>query len=51
MIEHSAHVPFILAAYALTSLVVAAMIVSIVVDYRVVRRALARFGTRGLDRE
>ena len=49
--EHSAHVPFIVAAYGLAGVVVGAMIVSIVVDYRSLRRALARFGARGLDRE
>ena len=51
MIEHSAHIPFIVAAYVVTGVVIAAMIVSIVVDYRSLRRSLGRFGARGLDRE
>lgn len=49
MMEHSAHIPFIVAAYAVTGVVVGAMVIAIVADYIGLRRALARFGPRGLD--
>ena len=49
MIEHSSHVGFIVAAYVLAGLVIGTMIGSTIIDYRGLRRALARFGTRGLD--
>ena len=49
MIEHASHAPFIIAAYVVAGLVVGAMIGSIALDYRALRRSLARFGPRGLD--
>ncbi len=51
MMEHSAHIPFIVAAYVIAGVVVGAMIGSIILDYMAVRRDLRRFGARGLDRE
>lgn len=51
MIEHSQHLGFIVAAYAIATLVIASMILVIVADYRALRRRLKRFGARGLDRE
>ena len=47
--EHAPHIPFIVAAYVAAGLVVGAMIVTIVADYLGLRRALVRFGPRGLD--
>ena len=49
--EHDPHTGFIVAAYAVTAVVVVSMIVVIVADYVGLRRSLARFGARGLDRE
>ena len=51
MIVHASHTAFIVAAYAVATLVVATMVVTIVADHRALRRALSRFGARGLDRE
>ncbi len=51
MIAHASHAGFIVAAYAVAGLVVVAMIVAVVADHRALRRDLARFGARGLDRE
>ena len=49
MIEHASHTGFIVAAYVVAGVVVGTMIGSTVLDYRGLRRALSRFGTRGLD--
>ncbi len=49
MIEHSSHAGFIIAAYVVAGIVIATMVGSTILDYRGLRRALARFGTRGLD--
>jgi heme exporter protein CcmD len=49
MIEHSSHVGFIVAAYVVAGVVIGTMIASTFIDYRGLRRALARFGARGLD--
>ena len=49
MMEHAAHVPFIVAAYVVAGVVVGAMVATIVADYLGLRRALSRFGPRGLD--
>ncbi len=51
MIEHSAHLGFIVAAYVVAAIVIVSMIVAIVSDYRSLKRGLARFGARGADRE
>ena len=44
------HTGFILAAYAIAATVILSMIVAIVGDYRSLKRDLARFAGRGLDR-
>ena len=49
--EHDPHTGFIVAAYVVTAAVIVSMIVVILSDNRALRRGLARFGTRGLDRE
>ena len=49
--EHDPHTGFIVAAYAIATLVVAAMVVAILVDHRTLKAGLKRFGARGLDRE
>lgn len=49
--EHDPHTGFIVAAYAVAGLVILSMIVAIVTDYRSLKKALARFGDRGADRE
>ena len=51
MIAHATHTGFIVAAYAVAALVIAAMVASAVLEHRALRRDLARFGARGLDRE
>ena len=51
MIDHSAHIDFIVAAYVVATVVIASMIVAVVSDHRALKRALRRFGARGLDRE
>ena len=51
MIEHSSHIGFIVAAYVVATVVIISMIVATMTDYRTLRRALARFGDRGLDRQ
>ena len=51
MIEHSAHLGFIVAAYAVAGVVIGSMIVLILSDYRTLKRSLRRFGARGADRE
>ena len=51
MIEHVSHVGFIAAAYAVAAIVIVSMVVTIVTEHRALRRDLARFGARGLDRE
>ncbi len=49
--EHDAHTGFIVAAYAVTFLVIAAMILTTLVDHRALKRALRKFGDRGGHRE
>ena len=49
MIEHASHTGFIVAAYVIAGVVIGTMIGSTILDYRGLRRALARFGLRGLD--
>lgn len=49
--EHDPHTGFIIAAYTVAGVVVLSMILAIVTDYRTLKRHLARFGARGLDRE
>ncbi len=51
MAEPNPHTGFIIAAYLVAGAVILSMIITIVVDYRSLRRHLARFGARGLDRE
>ena len=51
MIVHASHTGFIVAAYAVTALVVASMVATVVMEHRALRRDLRRFGARGLDRE
>lgn len=51
MIEHDAHIGFIVAAYVVAAVVIASMIIATLSDYRALEKALARFGQRGLDRE
>lgn len=48
--EHDPHTGFIVAAYVVAAAVIVSMIVAIVADHRSLRRGLARFGARGLDR-
>jgi heme exporter protein D len=43
---HGTHLGFIVAAYAVTVFVIAAMIASIVLDHRALKRALARLPGR-----
>jgi heme exporter protein CcmD len=50
-IVKSPHFGFILAAYAVTFVVVAGMIGAIVLDHRALRRALARFAITPAARE
>lgn len=47
MIEHSAHIEFIVAAYVIAGVVIGSMIAVSVADHRGLRRALRRFGERG----
>ncbi len=49
--EHDPHAGFILAAYGIATIVVVTMIVTILADYRGLRRRLARFAAREADRE
>ena len=49
MMAHASHAPFIVAAYVIAGVVVGGMVGSIALDYRALRRSLARFGPRGLD--
>lgn len=49
--EHDPHTGFIIAAYVVASVVIVSMILVIVSDYRGLKKSLARFGARGLDRE
>lgn len=49
--EHDPHTGFIVAAYVVAAVVIVSMIAVIVSDNRALRRGLARFGARGLDRE
>lgn len=51
MIEHDPHTGFIVAAYAVAALVILGMTVAIVADYRGLKKALARFGAQGTERE
>ena len=51
MIEQSSHIGFIVAAYAIATVVIASMVVVILADHRALRRSLEKFGPRGLDRE
>ncbi len=51
MIAHASHIGFIAAAYAVAAVVITSMVLSIVAEHRALRRDLARFGARGLDRE
>jgi heme exporter protein D len=44
------HAGFILAAYAATALVVAALILRAVIDHRAQRRALSELESRGIGR-
>lgn len=46
----SSHALFIASAYAITALVVAALIVRAIVDHRIQRRALADLEARGIGR-
>ena len=46
---HEPHTGFIVAAYAIATVVVVTMIVVIVNDYRTLRRDLARFSGRESD--
>ena len=48
--EHDPHTGFIVAAYVVAAVVIVSMIAVIVAEHRALRRALARFGARGLDR-
>ncbi len=48
--EHDPHFGFILAAYAITAVAILAMLAAVLIDYRTLRRRLARFGTREADR-
>lgn len=48
---HDPHTGFIVAAFVVACVVIASMIFAIVTDYRALRKSLARFGARGLDRE
>lgn len=50
MYEHDAHLGFIVAAYVVAAVVILSMIVATVSDYRSLKKSLARFGERGLDR-
>jgi heme exporter protein CcmD len=43
---NGSHVDFIIAAYALTAVAILAMIVSIVLDHRALKKALMRFPQR-----
>jgi heme exporter protein CcmD len=43
------HARFILAAYGITGVAIVAMIVSIVLDHRALKKALARFPARDGD--
>jgi heme exporter protein CcmD len=43
---NGSHVDFIIAAYALTAVAILAMILSIVLDHRALKKALARFPQR-----
>ena len=43
---NGSHVDFIVAAYALTAVAILAMILSIVLDHRALKKALARFPQR-----
>lgn len=49
--EHDPHTGFIVAAYAITALVIVSMTVAILTDYRSLKKALTRFGDRGTERE
>ena len=49
--EHDPHIGFIVAAYVIAAAVVGTMIATTLFDYASLRRRLARFGARGLDRE
>lgn len=51
METHDPHTGFIVAAYVVAGVVILSMIFAVVTDYRTLRRSLARFGARGLDRE
>ncbi len=48
--DHDPHTGFILAAYAVAAVVILAMLVTILLDHRALRRRLARFGAREVDR-
>ena len=48
--EHDAHTGFIIAAYLIAVIVVTTMVVTILLDHRALKRELARFGTREVDR-
>ncbi len=43
---NGSHIDFIFAAYAITAIAIAAMIASIVIDHRALKKALARFPQR-----
>jgi heme exporter protein CcmD len=43
---NGSHVEFIVAAYAVTAVAILAMVVSIVIDHRALKKALARFPQR-----
>ncbi len=46
-----AHLGFIIAAYAITALVIGAMTLKIVIDYRTLRRALSRLAANNPARD
>jgi heme exporter protein D len=48
--EASAHIPFIVAAYAAGIIVVGALIAWVILDYRMQRRILAELETKGISR-
>ena len=49
--DHDPHTGFIAAAYAIATVVIAAMIVTILADHRSLKKSLERFGARRADGE
>ena len=48
--EHIDHLPFIVSSYAAAAIVIGLLIVWIMLDYRIQRRALTNLETRGITR-